>query len=88
MPNPFIGLAALAVLYIFCLIVSFLVSLIYSERGKGEQVEQPTEQPEKQPPEEKVFYFERVSRRRRKKHNKTIAIRGKLIDDEKTPTAE
>lgn len=89
MPNPLAGLAALAVMYAFCLAVSFLVSFVYSARGKTDQAEQqPPEQPEKQQPEENVYYFERVRRRRRKKPNKRIAIRGKLLDDEKTPTAE
>lgn len=87
MPSPFLGLAALAVLYIFCLIISFLVSLVYSKRGNTEPEDEPAEQPDRQP-EEKVYYFERVRSRRRKKPNKTIAIRGKLLDDEKTTTAE
>ncbi len=87
MPNPFLGLAALAVLYIFCLFISFLVSLVYSKRGNAEPEDEPAEQTDKQP-EEKIYYFERVRSRRRKKPSKTIAIRGKLLDDEKTPTAE
>lgn len=80
MPTPLLGLATLIVLYIFCLALSFLVSLVYSKRLHDDDNE--PEIAASKPPDDKVFYFERVTRRRRrKKNNETIAIRGKIIDE-------
>lgn len=84
MPSPLLGLTALIVLYVFCLAVSFLVSLIYFKRPNncddGKEIGAPQSQ-------DNVFYFERVRRRRRKNHKDIIAIQGKIIDEnEKTPS--
>ena len=77
MPHPVSAIIVLALMYLFCLFISCLLSIIY-----GKHKSPPTD-------DDCVFYVEKMpSRRRRKRTPKTIAIKGKLINGDKPAESE
>lgn len=74
MPNPFLCIAIIVSTYFFCLIVSFLVAVLYGKRRMPE--------PEPEPDDDRFFCIERTVRRRRRKKNSSrmITIKGKLVN--------
>lgn len=78
MPHPVSAIIVLALMYLFCLFISFLLSIIYGKHKSAP----PTD-------DDCVFYVEKTpSRRRRKRTPKTIAIKGKLISGDKTADSD
>ncbi len=81
MPNPFFCIAIIVSTYFFCLIVSFLVAVLYGKRRMPES--------EPEPDDDRFFCIERTVRRRRRKKNasRMITIKGKLVNTNESVSA-
>lgn len=82
MPNPFIAILLLAMLYFSCFALSLMFSLLYTKKT-----------PTLPPTEEECTYKiveQPVKRRRRRKPviKNTVLIRGKIVNDTMAKTEE
>ena len=82
MPNPFIAILLLAMLYCSCFALSLMFSLLYTKKT-----------PTLSPAEEECTYKiveQPVKRRRRRKPviKNTVLIRGKIVNDTMAKTEE
>ena len=81
MPNPFIAILLLAMLYCSCFALSLMFSLLYAKKA-----------PALPPAEEECTYkiVEQPFRRRRRKPviKNTVLIRGKIVNDTMAKTEE
>lgn len=98
MPDPFIMILMLSLIFLFMLGVSFIINAIYVLKGKpdknsnsdkNQKPKKPPEQKTENPPDEntecgKIYYIEKYKQNpvKRKKRKPDIALKGTVISPE------